>query len=363
MPPQADASLRTSSRPNDPHIGLKDYVGVIHIHTRYSDGGDDMAAVVDHARDAGLNFVVVSDHDRLTAREHGWEGWHGGVLVIVAAEVTAKAGHCLALKVDTVEGYKRLPVPVFLDAIDEQGGFAFIAHPKGNVKRELTINVKSWRNWSVDTFAGIEVWPYMHDWVGNINLLNLHRAYRNPDGYITGPLAEVVQLWDELGLQRRVVGIGSLDSHSRGVPFNWFPIQVMRIFPLDRIFRTVRTHLLMEPFSGEATKDIEQAIAAMVRGRCFFDYLPLGDGAGFSFGAEQRDGRIALMGDEVPAGDWSFAASSPVLAHIGLLRNGQPIAAVDGTQLEWNAHEPGVYRVEARVGGRPWLYTNPIYLR
>jgi hypothetical protein len=31
--------------------------------------------------------------------------------------------------------------------------------------------------------------------------------------------------------------------------------------------------------------------------------------------------------------------------------------------LTFRAEVPGVYRVEAAYEGKPWVYTNPIYLR
>jgi hypothetical protein len=39
------------------------------------------------------------------------------------------------------------------------------------------------------------------------------------------------------------------------------------------------------------------------------------------------------------------------------------VAKAFGTGLEFRADAPGAYRVEARLGGKPWVYTNPIYLR
>jgi hypothetical protein len=54
---------------------------------------------------------------------------------------------------------------------------------------------------------------------------------------------------------------------------------------------------------------------------------------------------------------------SPAPAQLALLRNGERMAEAEGTSLEHRVEEPGVYRVEARIEGRPWVYTNPVYLR
>jgi hypothetical protein len=33
------------------------------------------------------------------------------------------------------------------------------------------------------------------------------------------------------------------------------------------------------------------------------------------------------------------------------------------TELRHPAHEPGAWRVEAHLGGRTWIVSNPVYLR
>jgi hypothetical protein len=73
------------------------------------------------------------------------------------------------------------------------------------------------------------------------------------------------------------------------------------------------------------------------------------------------------MGEEHPAGAWTMRASLPGRARIVLKRNGAPVAEVDGSSLEHAVTEPGAYRLEAhrhwRKRERPWIYSNPIYLR
>ena len=73
------------------------------------------------------------------------------------------------------------------------------------------------------------------------------------------------------------------------------------------------------------------------------------------------------MGEEHPAGTWTLHASVPEDARVVLLRNGEPVAQIEGRALKHEATEPGVYRIEAhrhwRKRERPWIYSNPIYLR
>ena len=58
---------------------------------------------------------------------------------------------------------------------------------------------------------------------------------------------------------------------------------------------------------------------------------------------------------------------TPLPARLRLLRDGEEIAAAEGTLLDREVEEPGVYRVEAlrRAKGRErtWILSNPVYLR
>ena len=42
-----------------------DYRGIIHCHSTYSDGTGDMEEIGKAANDAGLDFVMMTDHDQM----------------------------------------------------------------------------------------------------------------------------------------------------------------------------------------------------------------------------------------------------------------------------------------------------------
>ena len=50
-------------------------------------------------------------------------------------------------------------------------------------------------------------------------------------------------------------------------------------------------------------------------------------------------------------------------ADIQVLRDGSPWHAAHDERLDLDVEEPGAYRVEALIGGRLWLLSNPIHLR
>jgi len=62
-----------------------------------------------------------------------------------------------------------------------------------------------------------------------------------------------------------------------------------------------------------------------------------------------HDGPLALVGD---------AGRAAVLR---LIHNGRVVTAVRRT-LRYDLREPGVYRLEGYRKGRPWLFSNPIYV-
>ena len=76
---------------------LKDYTGVIHLHSAYSfDGRTPIAEILAAARKGGIDFLLLTDHSTLRAREDGYEGWHDGTLLIVGEEIAPRFNHYLA---------------------------------------------------------------------------------------------------------------------------------------------------------------------------------------------------------------------------------------------------------------------------
>ena len=62
------------------------YSGAIHIHTTESDGTKSLEEVVAIGQQAGLDFMMFTDHMGLTNREAGLEGLYGQTLVVVGYE-------------------------------------------------------------------------------------------------------------------------------------------------------------------------------------------------------------------------------------------------------------------------------------
>lgn len=344
---------------------MHDYKGCLHVHSTYSDGHATVPEILDAARDARLDYVVLTDHATLGARDDGLAGWHNGVLLDVGAELEAGGHHCLALGLEDLSGVARPEgMGATFASISARGGLAFVVHPHPVHKPLFDVWVPGWTDWGMDGYAGLEVWPYMHDWIRHLHPWNLFSHCRDPDRWVRGPEPDILGRWDAVGKKRRVVGIGSLDNHAKRIPFKRWGPALLEVLPHRATFCTVRTHVVSEqPFSGDAAADTRLLHRLLAQGQCYFSYDLLADASGFHFEAQQ--GTVTLrMGSETAAGkDVTFRVSCPFPACIRLLRDGEAIAVVQGQELGVTANSPGVYRVEATLGGRPWIFSNPIYLR
>ncbi|MFQ5963226.1 MAG: CehA/McbA family metallohydrolase [Candidatus Scalinduaceae bacterium] len=347
---------------------LKDYKGACHIHTEYSDGKAKITDVITSAKDADLDFVILSDHNTFLPKHDGWEGWHDNLLVIVGMEVSPRrAGHFLALNTRPLAGnghidlrkYKYMTSRDCLDDVTDNGGTAFIVHPLGKKKFTFNINLQAWQDWEQNGFAGIEVWSYLHDWIDDLKLSNIWHFYKYPNLQIKGPDPKLLSLWDKLGQKRKIVGISGLDAHLKKIPFMRRPI-----FTYKELFKTIRTHVLIDHELAKTNEAIMSIYDAQNNGRCYISFDLLADATGFKFFADSGD-RIFNMGDEVfnIEDKIYFSIKSPHQATIRLLRNGEICSESEGTFLESSSTEKGVFRVEAYIKNKPWVFTNPIYVR
>ena len=104
---------------------MHEYVGSIHLHSLYSDGGGTVREITAAARRAGLDYVVLTDHDTLRPRDDGWPGWRDGVLLMIGVEITCRGrSHVLALGAQNVAGLRWKPLRRVLFDLENQGAAA-----------------------------------------------------------------------------------------------------------------------------------------------------------------------------------------------------------------------------------------------
>jgi hypothetical protein len=364
----------------------------LHIHTRYSDGSGFVREIVAAGRDAGLDVLVISDHNTLAARGEGWAGWHGSstvsawrrtvsvdprgarkppsagrasevrgeqrTLVLVADEVTPPGrAHVLALGVRDVTGLQYLSEPAYLERVARAGGLSILAHPQGKPDIGLGLSSQPWFHWRNPNYHALELWSYMHDWVKDLHWWQAPSACLHPDRRIRGPDRHLLSLWDRLLLERDVTGVAALDAHAPQVVSG-----LVRILPYRDLFRTTLTHILAPPMAGDSGQDERAVMEALRVGRAYVTFEVLAPVERFTFMAEQGSSRWLPI-SRLPAGQTvTLLAETPEAAEIRLLHDSQVHAQTNARQAAWKVSDRGVYRVEAYLGGRPWILSNPICL-
>lgn len=340
---------------------IYEYKGVIHIHSKYSDGSASVKKIIKIAQDVGLDYVIVTDHNTLGALEDGYEGWHDKVLLLVGEEITpAQKHHYLALDIKERTFGKWLRPKQFTRKVAQEGGMGIIAHPHGAESLFSSIRGRFWQDWSVTDYTGMEVWSYMVDWVTGVNPLNVLYYYLYPHKSITGPHPQTLAKWDEIAQSRHIVGIGSVDAHGKRIPI----LPFIKFLPYEYIFKTLRTHILtLAPLPIQSLSKSKQLLYDAIRaGHCFIGYDLLADSTGFSFTGVVNETELLLMGDETNfRGRTLFIASTPMNAEIRLIRNGEMIKVERGKLLKFETDQPGAYRIEAYYDDKPWIFSNHIF--
>jgi len=342
--------------------------GVIHIHSTFSDGTATVEEIVASAKKNGLNFVVLTDHDNLTAFNQGYEGYHDGVLLLCGYEITPQKNHYLVLGTDELIKEDGGPQE-FIPKVRDCGGLGFIAHPDHVGAPKFGIDRYDWTRWEVDGFTGIGIWDLMTDWQERMTGLWAGvKGVMNPLGHIRGPRAVTLRRWDEMNRRRRVVGIGEIDNHGA---HKWILFIRLTIFPYDFAMGTVQNHILLKnPLSGDFKQDRRSILDALKAGRLYVSLEAFAPSEGFLFWGEQRDKQKLYPGDRIrykPGIILKVTLSRK--AQMKLLCDGEVVAFKMGKQLEHSAFSPGVYRVEVYLPPdekftniRPWVFSNPIVL-
>src|SRR3954466_10669304 len=78
-----------------------DLTCVIHVHSTHSDGSGTVPQIARAAQRAGIDVVLLTDHDTLAAKRAGEERWYDDVLVLVGEEVSpTDRDHYLAFDIE-----------------------------------------------------------------------------------------------------------------------------------------------------------------------------------------------------------------------------------------------------------------------
>jgi hypothetical protein len=353
---------------------MHEYIVNLHMHTPYSDGKYSHREIAQTAIKAGLDMVIVTDHNVwVNGPEDYYEEDGKRVLLLVGEEVhdqirDPQKNHLLIFGAERELSHLGDDPQRLLDGVNEAGGLAFLAHPVDPPSETFGEPDLSWVDWDVRGYTGIELWNGMSEFKSLLKnrLAAIYYAF-NPKSVAHQPFKETLEIWDELlSRGRRVVAIGGSDAHA--MIGRMGPIE-KTLFPYEFHFQAINTHIqTTEPLSGEVDTDKHLALEALRRGRAFVGYDLPAPTRGFNFRAQGLNSR-ASMGEEISSVNGvTLQIRLPLRTECHLLKDGEIIKS-------WNdrdscAHittEPGVYRVEAyiqyRGKRRGWIFSNPIYVR
>ena len=322
-----------------------EYKGVVHLHSflgGHSSGS--FSEIISAAQANQLNFVVMTEHTEkdFDTAAMTLQGVHGGVLFINGQETSAANGDRLL-------------------ALPEQ--VSIVAYPE------------EFKNWDTPGLHGVEVYNVYSNTrkanplVAFFDVLWSHRAY--PDllfGLYYERPTDALKKWDQ-GLSRsRLTATPGNDAHANiGLSLrdsSGKTLAGIQLDPYATSFRLVRLHVLLP--HGKPL-DRTSLLDAIKSGHCFNAFDIFGDSSGFTFEAENK-----IQGDEIQLqGETRLRVHTPVASRILLFKDGSVIRNESGvTTKEFPVTERGVYRVEIYlpqieqiIGEKPWIISNPIYVR
>jgi len=337
-------------------------VGVIHIHSSYSDGTKKIEEIARIGEHAGLDFLMFSDHGTLRPLHDGHQKFYGKTAVLIGYEIEDEndENHYLAFGLDKTLD-KGLDPSEYVSIVREKGGLGIIAHPDEIRDALPQYPCFPWNRWDVEGFDGLEIWNHMSAWMESLKRINMLKMAIMPRRSLRGPTSRVLNKWDELVKTRPVAGVGSADVHAHVYRKGLIRLT---IFPYKVQFRSIRTHLLLEqPFSGDIIKARDQVFNAIRKCRVFVSNYRWGDAQGFQFYAREKN-RIYLIGDNVEfSPELTLIMRSPDIADIRLVKDGTPVLTQIGSSFQFAVHSPGIYRVELYKNKRGWIYSNHIRIQ
>lgn len=358
-------------------------VGNMHMHTPYSDGAWWHTEIAEAAIEAGLDFLIITDHNVWV---DGVEGYYqndkGKVLLLVGEEVhnvrrKPQASHLLIYGAEREMVRGAANPQRLIDEAAEAGGYTFLAHPHEHSLPFFHETDLGWYDWDIENFTGLEIWNYMSCFKNRLaeeidkagwKVLALRRILQvvdHPERFVDGPEKETLALWDRLLAEgKKVTAVGNSDAHALLLGLG--PIQRI-IFPYEFLFRAVNTHVITrEALNGDFEHDKRLILRAIGQGNSWVGYDMPQVTKGFRFTGQGLD--KGIMGDKIrlDAGA-TLQVRTPTNANIRLIRHGTVVAKADNTtNLTHIPVEAGAYRVECTVPylgqERGWIYSNPIYL-
>jgi hypothetical protein len=328
--------------------------GAYHVHTTRSDGQGTTGEVARAAKAAGLDFVVLTDHNDFTPPAPAWVE---GVLLVPGLEISTSAGHLVAFGMERpLEGMSAwMPPGDAVRAVAAAGGTAVLAHPvqERNPWKddESAREVPGFELYSADTF-------FRHATSHPVSrLLPAAGAYLGNPGHgvmlLVAPEPAPGERFLELSRERPRVAFCAHDAH--GLPsYEAVFDSVAMYLPPERVPSPLPTD------AGEAAARVSRALGS---GHAVCAFRGLGEPAGFALEGLDPERREARVGDVLEV----RLPGSPEEGTVRVEVWGDGRLRPDGKSVELTG--AGVVRVEVWARGpgrflgtewRPWIVPSPV---
>jgi hypothetical protein len=345
----------------------------LHMHTVLSDGEGSYDKILKVAATAGVNAVIVTDHNIwVDGVERIFETGGKRVLLLIGEEIHDQArapqkNHLLVFNTRRELAPFAHDPQELIDQVDSAGGLSFLAHPMESALPAFGETDITWVDWQVSGYTGIELWNGLSEFkevARNLPAAVFYAFF--PKLIPHGPPANLLKKWDELlQNQTRLVAIGGSDAHELKINLGLFHRE---IFPYGYHFRCINNHLLLDKgLNGILDHDRQLIYTALKNGHTFIANDLPHPTCGFRFEASSGSGH-ALMGDQIALDHQvEFKIEIPADARCTLLRNGEVIHQWNHqSSISYSESRPGVYRCDCRkryLGRmRGWIYSNPIFV-
>lgn len=336
------------------------YLGGIHVHSKYSDGTGDIYAITRAAKKAGLDWIIVTDHNNFDIQE----GIINGIYVIRGLEISpVNSNHYLALGIDKIIDYNQEPQK-FVDEVREQGGVGFAAHPDESNNRKNKYSPIKWRDKAVVP-DGIEIWNWFSVWADNYvdkNIFAQAYAFFFKHKLITKPQTETLSWWDGLNNKSNEIipAIGSIDVHALKIDKYIFPVT---IFPYKDMFKTITNVITLKK---ELSKDFliakKQILEAIRLGNNFIVNRKMTKVIPQVMISNSKE--TVYAGESIELDEDTYVrVKFGKEFEVRLICNGEVIWENKTKEAEIPLCKKGKFRVEAKLNKLGYAYSNPIVVR
>jgi len=378
------------------YIEKEDYQGVLHAHTYWShDSRGTLPEIVSGAKQANLDFIFFSDHahGKMDTFPRSFHGIYEGIIMEAGTE---SSNGLMVNPFDSTILDWNVPTDQLIRQVVHSGGFVGYVH---------TEKEHDWQNPDYQAMEIYNIHTDLEDEEGILpflinNMVNgkkfKHWCYRE----LYDEQTAILSNWDELNLQRQIVGFGAVDAHNNQsfrarylengkvewvgpnadalvirTP-NWLDKLLLddpdefgwaykwELDPYFESFNFVNNHVFCDKLTNTNIRE------HVVKGHLFVSFESLAPAKGFQYFAQNdRDSVTAILGDSVMLKYVDVLKGvSPFPVKFELFKDGKSIEeSREAYEFKSNSiDEQGNYRLVARLRfGKewiPWIYTNPIYV-